>query len=96
MRNHTRNFHKKTKHYPHQKPAVAKCGVDQHWSRGILAITAVGRRNEASPHNRLLPPILALALNASGIFVMAACYRRVLISSYTEKLCKNMNGETNI
>ena len=59
---------------------------------GVSATTAFGNRNQTSPHNRLLPSSLALALNASRKFFVARYQRLDLISTYTLKRCKDMNA----
>ena len=94
MRNHTGNLHKEAKALPSSKASHnrvrLRSTLEQRGS--FLVITAFGKRSQTSPHNRLFQPNMALALNPSWKFLMARSHRPLLISTFTQRRCCDMNA----
>ena len=83
MRNYTGNLHKGAKELPSSKARPNKARLRSTLVQGgsFFAITAFGKRNQTSPHNRLLQSNLVLALNPSGNFLMVRSHSPILIST---------------
>ena len=87
--NHTGSFHKKPKHYPHEKPAPSKCATPISSGMGSFADkTALRKRNPTCPHNCLFLTILALALNSSRNFLMARSHWQIIVRIFLQRCCK--------
>ena len=67
MRNHIGNLHKEASALPSSKDRPNKVQVRSTLEQrgSFWAITAVGKRNQTSPHNLLLQSNLGLDLNPS-------------------------------